>query len=179
MARRCGPLLAFLLLGACEPEPAGAETYLLVPASELPALAGRVVDNAGLLNPGEEGRLSALSAQLEARTSDQFVVVTTPSLNGRPIEEYGVSLGRHWGIGQRALNNGVLLIVAPAERRVRIEVGCGLERALPDEMAAGIIGDDLLPHLREGELAAGIRSGSEAIVRTLVTRAAIARGGEC
>jgi uncharacterized protein len=172
-------LVACLLVAGCEAEPAGAEAYLLDPASELPALTGRVVDNARLLDAAVERRLSSLSERLEARTSDQLVVVTTPSLGGRAIEDYGVSLGRHWGIGQRGRNNGVLLIVVPDDRRARIEVGCGLERALPDEEAARIMRDDILPHMREGNLAAGIQTGSEAIVRTLMTRAAIARAGEC
>jgi uncharacterized protein len=105
----------------------------------LPALTGRVVDNAQLLPAGEEARLTARLAALEKSTSDQLVVVTVPSLRGETIESYGLRLGNGWGIGQKGLDNGVLLIVAPAEKRARIEVGRGLEGLLTDAGAAAIL----------------------------------------
>src|SRR3972149_11166850 len=92
-----------------------------------PALTGRVVDDANLLSASDKAQLTADLKALEDKSSDQVVVVTVPSLQGFTIEDYGYQLGRHWGIGTKELNNGVLLIVAPNERKVRIEVGRGLE----------------------------------------------------
>src|SRR5690606_31329664 len=100
-------------------------------APTFPELSGRrVVDEANLLQPAEEAALTEKLAALEQGSSDQLVVVTVPDLQGYEIEEYGYQLGRHWGIGQNETNNGVLLIVAPNERKVRIEVGYGLEGIL-------------------------------------------------
>ncbi len=98
---------------------------------QFPELTGRVVDNAGLLDPTEEQALADKLATEEQQSSNQVVVVTVPDLQGYPIEEYGYQLGREWGIGQEGKDNGVLLIVAPNERRLRIEVGYGLEGRSP------------------------------------------------
>jgi uncharacterized protein len=143
----------------------------------LPALTGRVVDGAGLLSPEEEGRLTRQLAELERRTTDQLVIVTVESLGGRPIEEFGLVLGRRWGIGQRGKDNGVLLIVAPNERRTRIEVGIGLEPILTNERAAEIIETDLLPEFREARFADGISAGVRAIAGTLIAHEAEPRRG--
>lgn len=145
---------------------------LLAPAAAgqaLPALTGRVVDRADLLLPVEEAYLTGRLAALEARTSDQLVIVTTPSLGGRTIEAFGLALGNRWGVGQAGKDNGVLLIVAPNERRVRIEVGYGLERILTDTRARAIIDADLLPEFRHSRWYEGIRAGTRSIVATLVT----------
>jgi uncharacterized protein len=133
----------------------------------LPALTGRVVDNADLLPPAEEARLSARLAALEKSTSDQLVVVTVPSLNGETIQAFGLRAGRGWGIGQEDLNNGVLLIVAPTERRVRIEVGTGLEKLLTDEKAWFIIRDQILPRFKEGDYEQGIGAGVDRLTQLL------------
>jgi uncharacterized protein len=132
-----------------------------------PALTGRVVDKADLLSPAQEAALSAQSAALEKATGHQFVVVTVPGLGGHPIEDYGVRLGRYWGIGRKDINDGVLLLVAPAERKVRIEVGYGLEKALSDPRAAEIIAHDILPSFKAGDLPGGIAAGAASITRTL------------
>jgi uncharacterized membrane protein YgcG len=137
-------------------------------ASEFPALTGRVVDGAELLSPEEEARLTSRLAQLEARTSDQVVLVTVETLGGRAIEDYGLALGRHWQIGQGGNDNGVLLIVAPNERRTRIEVGFGLQRILTNARARAIVDEDLLPHFREARWSAGITAGTEAISDLLI-----------
>jgi uncharacterized protein len=129
----------------------------------LPKLTGRVVDNADLLAAADEKRLSAQLAKLESRTGDQLVVVTLPSLEGESIEAVGLRLGNGWGIGQKELDNGVLLIVAPAERAVRIEVGLGLEALLTDVRADAIIDARLLPLFREGRHAQAIDAGVESI----------------
>lgn len=145
-------------------------------AAALPAaagieLTGRVVDRADLLAPADETRIGAISERLERRTSDQLVVVTLPSLDGRRIEDVSLDLGRAWGIGQAGKDNGVLIVVAPRERKVRIEVGYGLmDRILPDERAHEIIQQDMIPRFRDGRFADGIIRGSEKIAATLADR---------
>ena len=121
--RRIGGILFSLALVLCF-VPANAEPTF-------PALTGRVVDDANLLDPADEQALTADLKALEDKSSDQVVVVTVPSLQGYAIEDYGYQLGRHWGIGTKQLSNGVLLIVAPNERKVRIEVGRGIEPTSP------------------------------------------------
>lgn len=128
-----------------------------------PALTGRVVDQAGLLTPEKEAELTTRLEALETDTSDQLVVVTVDSLQGLEIEDYGYRLGRTWGIGQAEDDNGVLLIVAPEERKVRIEVGYGLEPVLTDGLSALIIHNEILPSFREGHFERGIEQGVTAI----------------
>ncbi len=98
-------------------------------------------------------------AALEQKSTDQFAVVTVKSLEGYPIEDYGYRLGRKWGIGQKGKDNGILLIVAPNERKVRIEVGRGLEPVMTDAMSSLIIQNAILPEFRRGDFSAGIRAG--------------------
>ena len=149
----------------------GPATSAPVPDLSLPALTGRVVDRADLLTPPQEAGLTAQLAALEQRTTDQLFIVTTPSLEQRTIEQYGLALGRSWGIGQRGKDNGVLLIVAPAERKVRIEVGYGLEAILSNARAQRIVDDVILPHFRQSRFPEGIQAGSEAIVAILIAHA--------
>jgi uncharacterized protein len=136
-------------------------------AYNFPPLSGRVVDQAGLLSATAEAELSAQLAAHEQKTTNQVVVVTLNSLEGGAIEEYGVELGRHWGIGQKEKDNGVLLLVAPNERRMRIEVGYGLEGTLTDAISSVIIDRRLRPAFRAGDYEAGIRSGVDGILDVL------------
>lgn len=133
-------------------------------ALEFPPLTGRVVDRAELLSAEQERRLTAKLESHEKATSNQLVVVTLPSLQGTAIDDFGYQLGRHWGIGQEGRDNGVLLIVAPNERQVRIEVGYGLEGDLPDATANTIITNEILPAFRRGDYPGGIAAGVDAIV---------------
>ncbi|UIP85527.1 TPM domain-containing protein [Pseudomonas phenolilytica] len=133
----------------------------------LPALSGRVVDGAELLDAATEARLTRMLAAHEQATTEQVVVVTVPDLQGRSIEEFGVALGRAWGIGQRGEDNGALLIVARDERRVRIEVGYGLEGRLTDAQSSLIINGIIVPAFREGDFARGISAGAEAMIQVL------------
>jgi uncharacterized protein len=126
---------------------------------KFPPLTGRVVDDAHLLSPGDKAEIEAELKALEQKSSDQLVVYTANSLQGYPIEDFGYQLGRAWGIGQKGTNNGVLLIVAPNERKVRIEVGRGLEPQLTDLMTSLIISNRILPEFRRGQYAAGIKAG--------------------
>lgn len=139
----------------------------LFAAISFPKLTGRVVDNANLLTPQQEASITAQLAALENDTTDQLVVVTLPSLQGYDIAEYGYQLGRHWGIGQKGKDNGILLIVAPNERKVRIEVGYGLEGVVTDAVAAEIIQNLILPAFKRGAYAEGIQTGVIAIVQHL------------
>jgi uncharacterized protein len=134
---------------------------------EFPALSGRVVDEAGLLNERDEQELDRALAKFERQSGDQIVVATLRSLQGLPIEDYGYQLGRHWGIGKEGKDNGALLIVAPEERAVRIEVGYGLEGELTDATSRTIIETDILPRFRAGDFAAGIKAGVAAMIGTL------------
>jgi uncharacterized protein len=136
-------------------------------APEFPSLTGRANDLAGLLSERDQRELEAALARFESETTDQIVVVTVASLQGLPIEEYGYQLGRHWGIGQKGKDNGALLIVAPEEREVRIEIGYGLEGELTDAQSRTIIETRILPHFREGDFAAGIKDGVAAMIDTL------------
>lgn len=136
-------------------------------APEFPALTGRVVDNANLLEAADEQTLIADLEALEAKSTDQVVVVTLPSLQGYEIEEFGYRLGRHWGIGQEGKDNGVLLIVAPNERKVRIEVGRGLEPILTDALSKIIIETAILPKFRAKDFPGGIRAGTRDILAVL------------
>ena len=150
---------------------------------KVPALTGRVVDAADILPPEVEVSIGAKLAQLEASTTRQLVVATVPDLGGYDIADYGYQLGRSWGIGQKEDDNGALLIVAPNERRVRIEVGYGLEPVLTDAVSSLIIQRQILPAFREGDLPRGVEAGVDAIVEQLKlppeeAQAAAARAAE-
>ena len=132
-----------------------------------PALTGRVVDGANLLSATDRAALNSDLADLETKTTDQLVVVTLPSLQGTTIEDYGYQLGRRWKIGQKDKDTGVLLIVAATERKVRIEVGYGLEGTLTDATTRLIIENTILPAFRTGDFATGIRNGTIQIAQLL------------
>jgi uncharacterized protein len=136
-------------------------------AVEFPALTGRVVDGANVLSPAAERRLTAQLEAHEKATTNQIVVATFDSLQGEAIESFGYQLGRAWGIGQEGKDNGVLLIVAPIDHKVRIEVGYGLEGDLPDVIGANIIQTKILPRFREGDFDGGVTAGVDAIVAAL------------
>lgn len=132
-----------------------------------PALTGRVVDQAGMLPAADEKALDARLATLDHHTGHQFVIVTVDSLGGHAIEDYSLRLGRYWGIGRKTINDGILLVVAPHERKVRIEVGYGLEKTVTNAEAARIIDADILPSFRKGQMTTGIDRGADAIIADL------------
>ncbi|WP_318415850.1 TPM domain-containing protein [Photobacterium leiognathi] len=129
-----------------------------------PKLTGRVVDEAHILNATQKQQLEQLLANEEKTSSNQVVVVTVPSTNGVPIADYGYQLGREWGIGTKQHDNGVLLIVAYNDKKIRIEVGYGLEGALPDATAISIINHEIKPEFKAGRFAQGIEKGTLAII---------------
>lgn len=136
-------------------------------AQEFPKLTGRVVDNANLLSPADEAELTAELQALEQRSSRQLVVATVPSLGGYEIEDYGYRLGRTWGIGQKEADNGAILLVAPNERRVRVEVGNGLEPILTDAFSNRVIDEAILPRFKAGDMPGGIKAGVDALIAQL------------
>jgi uncharacterized protein len=140
-------MLAFVTLGAAWAEP------------NFPVLTNRITDQAGLLSADDYTAIQAELAALEQKSTDQFAIVTVKSLDGYPIEDYGYQLGRKWGIGQKGKDNGILLVVAPNERKVRIEVGRGLEPVMTDAMSSLIVQNAILPEFRRGDFSAGIRAG--------------------
>lgn len=148
-------LVAVLLLLLAAALPASAQTF--------PALSGRVVDSADILPPDTEARITGRSEAVEKATGTQIVVATVPDLQGYPIEDYGYRLGRQWGIGQKDKDNGVILLVAPNDRRVRIEVGYGLEPVLTDALSSVIIQQRILPRFRAGDMPGGVLVGFDAI----------------
>ena len=136
-------------------------------ALTFPTLTGRVVDDAHILSPATQSEMTQELATYEGQTTNQIVVVTLPSLQGTSIEDYGYQLGRAWHIGQKGKDNGVLLIVAPTEHKVRIEVGYGLEATLTDALSSNIIQSDILPAFRNHQMEQGVIAGTNAIIRVL------------
>ena len=148
-------LLALLLAAA----PAAAQKF--------PPLSGRVVDAAGLLTPAQRGALEQKLAAAQLPAGRQVVVATFPDLQGYELADFGVRLGRAWQIGQKEANNGVILFVAKAERKVRIEVGYGLEGILPDILSSDIIEKKITPSFKSGDFAGGLNGGVDALVEQL------------
>ena len=132
-----------------------------------PALTGRVVDQAGILSPAVKAELETALAAHENNTTNQVVVVTLESLNGANIEEYSLELGRRWSIGQKGKDNGVLLVVAPNDKQVRIEVGYGLEGILTDALSSNIINYYIIPEFKKGDIENGIKIGTQKIIALL------------
>ncbi len=132
-----------------------------------PKLTGRIVDGANMIGPAATKQINGMLASHETASQNQVVVVTVPDLQGYPIEEFGFQLGRHWGIGQKDKNNGVLFIVAKQERKLRIEVGYGLEGDLTDAIASNIISTRITPAFKRGQFDEGIVTGTAAIIEAL------------
>lgn len=154
--------LAALLLAALA-------SLLAIPAQAqtFPQLTGRVVDGANIIPEDVEARLVQKLDALEKQSQRQLVVVTLADLQGYEISDYGYQLGRNWGIGDKERNDGALLIVAPNERKLRIEVGYGLEPILTDGLSSLIIQQQIVPAFKAGNMPAGIEAGTDAIIKQL------------
>lgn len=141
---------------------------LLVPlplsALDVPPLKGRVNDYAGMLSPAAAARIENRLAEFERSTSNQLVVLTVPSLEGDDIDGFSIRVAEQWKPGQAGKDNGVLLILAQKERKVRIEVGMGLQGVLTDLTSGRIIRDVMRPHFRGGDFDRGIEAGVEAVM---------------
>jgi uncharacterized protein len=148
-------VFAFAVFGAAQAAPT------------FPPLTGRVVDNAHVLSPATVQRLDGELANLEATTGRQVVVATVPDLQGYDIADYGYQLGRTWGVGRKGQNDGAILLVAPKERKVRIEVGYGLEPVLTDALTSLILQRKVLPQFKQGRMEQGVVDGAEALIGQL------------
>ena len=144
---------------------------LLSPASacaaDVPYLTGRVVDNAQILSPDARTRLAAVLKAHEEATSNQIVVLTVQTIQPEGIEEYAVDVFNNWKLGEKGHNNGVLVVVVPQDRKMRIEVGYGLEPVLTDAMASAIIRDVMTPAFKRADYDAGVQDGIAAIIARL------------
>ncbi|PSJ36701.1 TPM domain-containing protein [Allosphingosinicella deserti] len=136
-------------------------------AQTVPALTGRVVDQAGLLDPAQEQALTGKLEALERTTSRQLVVVTVPDLQGYSIEDVGFKLGETWKLGDKEADNGAILLIAPAEKKMRIEVGDGLEPILTDAFSGRVIRDIIRPRFQQGDFPGGIDAGADALIAQL------------
>lgn len=136
-------------------------------AAPTQALTGRVVDAAGIIDPAARQQLTQKLADFEAKSSDQVVVVTVPSLNGEDIESYSNRLFRAWALGQKQEDNGILLVVAPNDRKVRIEVGYGLEGTMTDALSSVIVNGTIIPAFRTGDYSGGVVQGVDGILSVL------------
>jgi uncharacterized protein len=140
-------------------------------AANFPALTGRIVDQANVIPVETRTALEPKLADLEAKSGIQLVVATVTSLEGQEIEPYANELFRAWKLGEKTKNNGVLLLVAPTERRVRIEVGYGLEGTLTDALSKVIIANAITPRFKTGDFGGGISRGVDDIITVLTTDA--------
>jgi uncharacterized protein len=149
-------LIATIFLAAC-----------IAAASNVPYLTGRVTDDAEILSSAVRKSLTERLKAHEDRTGNQIAVLTVPSLEGESIEEYAEAVFREWKLGQKGKDNGILVLVAPNDRRMRIEVGYGLEGVLPDSLAGSIIRNGMTPKFKTGDYDGGIDAGVSAILMVL------------
>src|SRR5574337_1667407 len=133
----------------------------------IPTPVGWVSDYAGLLDASTKNRLEQLLKEVNQEAGVEIAVVTIPTLGGQSVEEAAVELFAAWGIGKKGKDEGVLLLVAPKERKIRIEVGYGLEGTIPDGLAGEIIRDTITPRFREGRFAEGVEAGITRIIETI------------
>lgn len=156
-------LAILAVAGGCQAsEPATARESGFCNGVPQMALAGRVTDAANVLIAEDENRLSARLARYEARTKHQMVVVTTPSLNGTRVDDFGTCLGHRWGIGRKGHDDGIVILIAPNERQMRIATGFGMERLLTDDKALEVI-KQMTPHFKQGDYAGGLSTGIDTI----------------
>jgi uncharacterized protein len=141
-------------------------------AANFPALTGRVVDDANVIAPQARTSLDAKLKALEDKSGIQLVVATVPSLDDQDVESYANGLFRAWKLGEKQKNNGVLLLVAPRERKVRIEVGYGLEGTLTDAISKLIITNAIVPRFKANDYAGGIDRGVDDVIAVLTTDSA-------
>jgi len=140
---------------------------LAAPAKEIPYLSGRVVDEAGLLSAAARQRIDGELAALERESGDQVAVLIVHSLDGEPLEEYSIKVAQTWKLGQKGKDNGILLLISRNDRKLRIEVGYGLEGTLSDLRSNEIIDGVIRPRFRQGDFDGGVEQGVDAIVKVL------------
>lgn len=136
-------------------------------ALSFPQFTGLVTDAANIIPADQKAALEAKLQALQKQTGRQLVVATIPDLQGDDIADYGYQLGRSWGVGLKGNNNGAILIVAPNERKVRVEVGYGLEPLLTDAFSSVVIQQAIIPHFKNGDMVGGISAGVDALAQQL------------
>jgi uncharacterized protein len=134
---------------------------------DVPPLRGRVNDYAKVLAADQTRKLEDQLAQFERDTGHQVVVLTVPSLEGDSLEDFSIRVAENWKIGKKGLDNGVILVVVPKDRRLRLEVGYGLEGVLPDAVANQITNQYIIPHFRTGDFTAGVVAGIDAVLKII------------
>ena len=154
---RAGGLSRFLVVALLLASTAVAPR--LAGAAGFPAPNGRVNDFAGVLDQSTRAALQGIISDTEQKTASEIAVVTVPSLDGMTVEDYAVGLFKAWGIGKKGSDNGVLILVCPAERKMRIEVGYGLEGVLPDGLSGEVIRQQFTPAFKDGNYSRGILEG--------------------
>ncbi|MCF8215492.1 MAG: TPM domain-containing protein [Chlorobium sp.] len=158
MHKRTTPILLFLsLLGLLLRV---SSAYAL----DVPQLSGRINDLAGMISPEVEAALDTRLALIEKQESTQIVILTVPSLEGDPVEDFSIKVAEAWKIGQKGVDNGLLFLVSRDDRKVRIEVGYGLEGRMTDLLAGRIVDTDVVPLFRAGQFDAGFQKGVESII---------------
>ena len=163
-AALAAPLAILLVAGGCKaaPEPPAATDTAACDGVPPMAIAGRVTDAADILTGEEETRLSDRLARYEARTRHQIIVATTPGLNGARVDNFGTCLANRWRIGRAGQDDGILILVAPHERRMRIATGIGMEKILTDDKALAVV-HQMTPYFARADYAGGLATGIDAI----------------
>jgi uncharacterized protein len=166
MIRRSLPAVALLLLCG-----------LVATAQRLPEPLGYVSDFAGVIDSRDEAAITRIAEEVQEKTGAQIAVATLASMEPYgSIEELGVALATGWGVGEKGKDNGVLLLIAMKERRARIEVGYGLEGAIPDGLAGQILDQEMIPSFRSGDYGSGFRRGVEAVAAIVASEAGVELG---
>jgi len=140
-----------------------------------PESTGQVTDLAGVLTAEQLASLTETIAQFEAETTHQIAVLTVKSLDGENIDDFSLRIANTWGVGRKEYDNGILIVIAPTERNVRIELGLGMEKYISDATAQAIIDEAMVPELRKGDHEAGLRKGLERLM-TEARKFVIAKG---
>jgi len=157
MIKRYLTYALFILLFSLQAVTASAQE------TKLPQFSGYVNDFAGILGQGTEAAISSVAQQLDAKTSAQLAVVTVDTVKPLTIEQYAVELFEKWGIGQKDKDNGLLILIAVNDKKIRIETGYGLEGALPDAICSQIIYQDIVPEFKKGNFEKGVLSGTVSV----------------
>jgi uncharacterized protein len=139
----------------------------LASALDVPPLRGRVNDYAGVMSQEQTRTMESQLAQFEQDTGHQVAVLTIPTLDGEDIEGFSIRVAENWKIGKKGFDNGVILVVAIKDRKLRLEVGYGLEGVLPDAIAKRITSDYIVPHFRSQDYAGGIIAGIDAVLKVI------------
>jgi uncharacterized protein len=163
-------LASILLVLAAIGGPDAAVSSVERPAAVAAApsrLTGYVVDQAGVLSSPQRQQLTQQLSRFQRETAHQMVVVTVNSLNGEDVARFTDRLGNRWGIGRRGINDGIVVLVSPHDRRARISVGSGLARQLPDALCQRVMDQIMIPAFKAGQIGLGIERGVAALLRRL------------